>query len=128
MVLQDGQNLHGPTSPTLSSRPSLAHLRGCWMTAMRSSTARAEAIMERPGLDTVHCWSSVLSRVDCEGVCVWVCRHADSCVTTTHISWCHHVTTEVTSEVITRNLGGQLTRRGGVRRNHTRGRSSNYRE
>ena len=46
-------------------------------------------------------------------------------VTTTHISWCHHVTTEVTSEVITRDLGGQLTRRGGVRRNHTRGRSSN---
>ena len=68
-------------SYTLSLRPSLAHLRGCWMTAMRSSTARAEAIMERPGLDTVHCWSSVLSRVDCEGVCVcgcvgvcmWVC-------------------------------------------------------
>ena len=94
--------------------------------------------MERPGLDTVHCWSSVLSRVNCEGVCVcvWVCvcegvcvcGHADGCVTTTHISWCHHVTTEVTSEVITRNLGGQPTRRGGVRRNHTRGRSSNYRE
>ena len=57
-------------------------------------------------------------------VCVCVCRHADGCVTTTHISWCHHVTTEVTSEVITRDLGGQLTRRGGVRRNHTRGRSS----
>ena len=61
----------------------------------------------------------------CECVCVCVCV----CVgmSHTHISWCHHVTTEVTSEVITRDLGGQLTRRGGVRRNHTRGRSSNYR-
>ena len=29
--------------------------------------------MERPGLDTVHCWSSVLSRVDCVCVCVCVC-------------------------------------------------------
>ena len=95
----------GPTSPTLSLGPSLAHLRGCWMTAMRSSTARAEAIMERPGLDTVHCWSRVLSRVDCVCVCVCVCVCAHVCVcvcvdmrmavTTTHISWCHHVTTEV---------------------------------
>ena len=95
------------------------------MAAMRSSTARAEAIMERPGLDTVHCWSSVLSRVNCVCVCVCVCvcGHTDGCVTTTHISWSHHVTTEVTFEVISRDLGGQLTRRGGVRRNHTRGRS-----
>ena len=71
MVLEDGHESVNK-SYTLSLRPSLAHLRGCWMTAMRSSTARAEAIMERPGLDTVHCWSRVLSRVDCEGVCVRV--------------------------------------------------------
>ena len=85
MVLQD-TNWSNESYTIL--RPSLTHLRGCWMTAMRSSTARAEAIMERPGLDTVHCWSSVLSRVDCEGVCVCVCvcRHADGCVTTTHES------------------------------------------
>ena len=29
----------------------------------KSSTAKAEAIIDRPGLLTVHCWSKVLSRV-----------------------------------------------------------------
>ena len=97
----------GPTSPTLSLRPSLAHLRGCWMTAMRSSTARAEAIMERPGLDTVHCWSRVLSRVDCEGVCVrgsvcvcvcmcvCVCVSVCVCVCVTACRWLCHTLTSV---------------------------------
>lgn len=31
----------------------------------RSSTAKALAIYDIPGLDTVHCWSNVRSRVDC---------------------------------------------------------------
>ena len=34
---------------------------------MSSSTARALAIIESPGRDTVHCWSSVRSRVDWRG-------------------------------------------------------------
>ena len=34
---------------------------------MSSSTARALAIIESPGRDTVHCWSSVRSRVDWGG-------------------------------------------------------------
>ena len=32
---------------------------------MSSSTARELANMDIPGLETVHCWSSVRSRVDC---------------------------------------------------------------
>lgn len=31
----------------------------------RSSTAKALAMYDIPGLDTVHCWSNVRSRVDC---------------------------------------------------------------
>ena len=34
---------------------------------MSNSTAKAPAIIEIPGLDTVHCWSRVRSRVDCGG-------------------------------------------------------------
>ena len=35
------------------------------MRETRSSTARALAMYDIPGLDTVHCWSNVRSLVDC---------------------------------------------------------------
>ncbi len=35
--------------------------------ATRSSAARALAIIETPGLETVHCWSNVRSLVDLKG-------------------------------------------------------------
>ena len=42
----------------------LTHPIGCWVRETRSSTAKALAIYDMPGLDTVHCWSKVRSRVD----------------------------------------------------------------
>ena len=38
-----------------SFRLHKCHLSGCCSTPMSSSTASAEAIIERPGLETVHC-------------------------------------------------------------------------
>ena len=38
---------------------------GCCSTDISNSTASALAIIETPGRDTVHCWSSVRSLVDC---------------------------------------------------------------
>ena len=43
----------------------LTHRKGCWVRDTRSSTAKALAMYDMPGLDTVHCWSNVRSRVDC---------------------------------------------------------------
>ena len=35
---------------------------------MSNSTANAPAIIERPGRETVHCWSKVRSRVDYKNI------------------------------------------------------------
>eukprot|EP00955_Chlamydomonas_euryale_P001450 16621-Chlamydomonas_euryale.AAC.7 len=40
---------------------------GCCSSAASNSTARAEAIGDRPGRATVHCWSSVRLRVELSG-------------------------------------------------------------
>ena len=40
---------------------------GCWRTETINSTARPEAMRDIPGRVTVHCWSRVLSFVDCGG-------------------------------------------------------------
>ena len=40
-------------------------LSGCCSTETRSSTAKALAMYDMPGRETVHCWSRVLSLVDC---------------------------------------------------------------
>ena len=58
-------------SPSLSSpypsppSHSSTNLSGCCNTEASSSTARALATMDSPGLETVHCWSRVRSLVDC---------------------------------------------------------------
>ena len=54
-----------PPPPPPQSLPSpLPHLHLCWSTLIISSTTRALANIDVPGLDTVHCWSRVRSRVD----------------------------------------------------------------
>ena len=42
-------------------------LSGCCNKDETSSTARPPAIIDRPGLDTVHCWSRVRSIVESVG-------------------------------------------------------------
>ena len=49
----------------LSTLPPPTNFSGCCNTEASSSTARALAIMDSPGLETVHCWSRVRSLVDC---------------------------------------------------------------
>lgn len=50
---------------TFHSQCQVTYPRGCWVSETSSSTAKALAMYDMPGLDTVHCWSKVRSRVDC---------------------------------------------------------------
>ena len=44
--------------------PHTTYPCGCCSVETKSSTTSAAAIMDSPGLETVHCWSNVRSRID----------------------------------------------------------------
>jgi len=50
-----------------ASRAPAPCLRGCWRREVRSSTAWAEAMEQRAGRETVHCWSRVRSFMESRG-------------------------------------------------------------
>ena len=111
-----------------------SYLSGCWRIDTSSSVARALATMEMPGLDTVHCWSRVRSRVDCRQkkynyaqliiiCCMHYMLHAyvAACIICcmrmllmcSYVSWSNHVTAEIAAQPVSRDMSTDSTQCSG---------------